>query len=62
MPYVLGHSLKWVSQEEAQVWGKGGNAGLSGSAMGENVGLDCVDIEPRVKIFLLMLSMSWDIL
>ena len=61
MPDVLGHSLKWVSQE-AQVWGKGGNAGLSGSAMGENVGLDCVDIELRVKIVLLMLSTFWDIL
>ena len=62
MPDVLGHSLKWVLQEEAQVWGKGGNVGLSGSAMEENVGLGCVDIELQVKIILLMLSMSWDVL
>lgn len=58
---ALGHSLKWVSQEEAQVWGKGGNAGLSGSADGRKCGIDRVDIE-LMKIILLMLSMSWDVL
>ena len=35
---------------------------LSDGSLAENVGLDCVDIELQVKIILLMLSMSWDVL